>query len=116
MACHGDSQVDLVSAHTQFPVATGSTTHDTVCLQCHTSWRTDKTFAADFGAYDCTACHAQPATDAAHSGMNGYVYASASCYGCHPTGTAAPANHDTAFFPAIGSTTAHAIAGVTCLQ
>ncbi len=111
LACHGDSQVDRVAAHTQFPIAAGSSTHDTVCLQCHTSTRTDKPFAADFGAYDCTACHARTATDPLHTGVTGYVYASASCYGCHPTGTGAPANHDAAFFP-ISSGTAHA--GIAC--
>ena len=75
------------------------------------SLRTDKPFAADFNAYDCTACHARAATDPGHTGVTGYVYASASCSACHPTGTAAPANHDAAFFP-ISAGTAHA--GIAC--
>ena len=111
LVCHGDSQVNKVAAHTQFPIAAGSSTHDTVCLQCHTSLRTDKPFAADLAAFDCTVCHAQAATDPGHAGVNGYVYASPSCYGCHPTGTAAPANHDAAFFP-ISAGTAHV--GIAC--
>jgi len=111
LVCHGDSQVNRVADHTQFPVAGGSTTHDTVCLQCHTSLRADKPFAADFAGYDCTACHLKPATDSGHTGVTGYVYASPSCYGCHPTGTSAPANHDAAFFP-ISAGTKHA--GIAC--
>jgi hypothetical protein len=111
LECHGDSQVDKVASHTKFPIAAGSSTHDTVCLQCHTSLRGDKPFAADFSKFDCTACHAKPATDSAHTGIAGYVYSSPSCYGCHPTGSGAPANHDAAFFP-ISTGTAHA--GIAC--
>jgi hypothetical protein len=111
--CHGDAQVDRVAAHTQFPVARGSATHDTVCLQCHTALRTDKPFAADLSTFDCLGCHAQPATDTAHQSVTGYAYASASCYGCHPSGAAAPADHDASFFP-IGTGTQHA--GIACTQ
>jgi hypothetical protein len=113
LACHGDAQVDRVSAHA-FTIALGSSTHDTVCLQCHTARRTDKPFAADFSAYACTTCHLQPATDPLHSAVPGYAYASASCLGCHPTGGAgAPADHDTAFFPR-GPGSDHA--AVACLD
>ncbi|HET6439495.1 MAG TPA: hypothetical protein VFG59_15610, partial [Anaeromyxobacter sp.] len=116
LKCHGDGVANAISTHTKFPIQKGSTTHDTVCLQCHDTLRTDKAFAADFSAYDCLGCHAQPATDSAHSGVAGYLYGNASCYGCHPSGTAAPANHDTALFPAIGSTTIHAQNNVTCTE
>ncbi len=113
LACHGDSQVDPVSDHA-FTIALGSEAHDTACLQCHTSWRTDKPFAADFSAYACTTCHTRPETDPIHSGVGGYVYASASCFACHPTGGAgAPADHDTAFFPR-GPGSAHA--AMACLD
>jgi len=115
LACHGDGQTNPIASHTQFPIAMGSSTHDTVCLQCHDTLRTGKpyAYAADFTAYDCLGCHAQAPTDSAHAGVSGYLYASASCYGCHPTGSAVPANHDTAFFPR-GTGSAHA--AVTCAQ
>jgi len=123
LACHADDAVQSVAAHqARFPIAKGSGSHDTVCLTCHTQHRADKPYAAaDFTAYDCLACHTNTAadtslltnTDAQHVGLTGYAYASASCYGCHPDGTGAPANHSTAFFP-IGAGSAHAT--VTCTQ
>jgi hypothetical protein len=70
-------------------------------------------FAADFTAVDCLGCHTNPGTDQSHTSVTGYVYATASCLQCHPTGSAAPANHSPAFFP-IGTGTAHD--GVTCQQ
>lgn len=108
--CHGDSQVDRVAAHAQFPIAPGSTTHDTACLHCHPALRTDKPFAADLSRFDCLGCHAQAATDPIHTAMTGYSYASSACYGCHKDGTSAPANHPL-LFP-IGAASAHA--GVSC--
>jgi len=111
--CHADGQVTTVASHSQFPIASGSSTHDTACVQCHSAFRADKPWGADFSAYSCVGCHDQTTTDAGHSGLSGYVYASSNCFGCHPTGSAAPANHTPAFFP-IGAGTAHA--SVTCLQ
>ncbi len=116
LVCHGDGQINPVASHTLFPIAKGSATHDTVCLQCHTTLRTGKpyAYAADFTAYECTGCHGQAATDPLHSGVSGYVWASPSCYGCHPSGAGGmPANHDTAFFPR-GTGSAHD--GITCAQ
>lgn len=123
LACHADDAVQSVTAHqAKFPIAKGSGSHDTACLTCHTQSRADKPYAAaDFTAFDCLACHTNTAastsllvnTDAQHVGVTGYVYASASCYGCHPDGTGAPANHSTAFFP-IGAGSAHA--AVSCTQ
>lgn len=83
------------------PSASGPVT----CEGCHTAVET-------FAQFTCTAsaCHAQPETDPIHAGMTGYAYASAACYGCHPSGTAAPANHPL-LFP-IGAGTAHA--GIRC--
>ncbi len=114
LRCHADGQVDRVADHQpKLPIAAGSSTHGTVCLHCHTGLRADKTWAADFSAYDCTACHANPATDGAHVGVAGYLYASASCYGCHPQGTGiAPADHPS-FFP-VDAASKHA--GVGCRQ
>jgi hypothetical protein len=117
LKCHGDGQVNTVAAHqAPFPIQKGSQTHDTVCLQCHTSMRTDKTFAADFSTFACTGCHAKTPTDTAHAAVTGYVYASPSCYSCHPAGVSAPLNHDTAFFPGAFAGNTHHDAGVTCTQ
>ncbi len=118
LKCHGDSQVDRVAAHqARFPVVKGSATHDTVCLRCHTTMRTDKPFAASFGAFDCTACHASADTNPIHQGVSGYQYASASCYQCHPSGAGgAPSDHDTRLFPGAFAGSKHHDAGVTCAQ
>jgi hypothetical protein len=123
LLCHADDATQSVAAHQQkFPIALNSGTHGTACLECHTAQRGDKVYpAADFTAYDCLACHtnAGPSgnvlatTDAQHTGLTGYAYASGSCYGCHPDGTGAPANHTPNFFP-IGAGTAHAT--VSCTQ
>jgi hypothetical protein len=116
LLCHGDGQTNPVAAHTRFPIARGSSTHDTACLQCHTATRAGQPYpaAADFGAFDCLGCHAQAPTASAHAGVAGYAYASPSCYGCHPTGAGGgmPADHDTAFFPR-GAGSAHAAVGCT---
>ncbi len=89
-----------------FPIATG--VHAKAdCTTCHGTYDTFKKF-------DCTTCHVEPQIDQLHTGLAGYASDSPSCYGCHPRGTmAAPANHDTAFFPR-GSGTAHA--GVYCTE
>jgi nitrate/TMAO reductase-like tetraheme cytochrome c subunit len=114
LRCHADDRVERVADHqARFPIASGSATHDTACLQCHAQSRTDKPYAADFAAFSCTACHGNPDTDSAHAGVAGYSYASAACYQCHPTGSAAPADHSARAFP-IGTGTAHE--GVTCSQ
>jgi hypothetical protein len=123
LLCHADGATQSVAAHQQkFPVAPNSGTHGTVCLECHTAQRGDKVYpAADFTAYNCLACHTNAgpsgnvlaSTDAQHAGLTGYAYASGSCYGCHPDGTGAPANHTPNFFP-IGAGTAHAT--VACTQ
>jgi len=124
--CHADDLVTRLADHAQtsagtppvtyFPIASGSGTHGTTCLQCHTQPRTDKAWAADFTAFRCVACHAhsdQAAVTASHAGVSGFAYASASCFGCHPDGLGAPANHTPSFFP-IGAGTKHA--GVGCRQ
>lgn len=113
LKCHADSQMNRVQAHLPFAIAFGSGTHDTVCLHCHDTARTDRTFAGDFSTFDCLTCHARPATDSAHQGLASYSYASAAC-NCHPNGSGgAPPNHTPDFFP-IGAGTKHE--GVGCTQ
>ena len=53
------------------------------CATCHD-------VATDYSRFTCFSCHPhddQAGTDAHHSGVSGYQYASAACYGCHPRGT-----------------------------
>lgn len=101
-----------VAGHARyFPIA--GTPHDPSaagavvrCESCHPG--------TTFAQFTCTtACHAKPATDATHASVTGYVYADASCYGCHKSGVGAmPADHDTRLFPR-GAGSAHAAVGCT---
>ena len=85
-----------------FPIATG--VHAAAdCNGCHGSYDT-------FTRFDCTtsACHQQPQLGTGHAAVSGFATDGPTCFGCHPRGTmAAPANHDTAFFPRSAGT-AHA--------
>ena len=56
------------------------------CLRCHPALRSDKAFGADFGVPDCLGCHDRAGTDAHHAGESEYVWATAACLRCHPTG------------------------------
>ena len=86
---------------TYFPIAPGSTHQGIDCEGCHGGTAT----FLDFSCIDCHD-HAQAPTDSAHAVVAGYLYASPSCYLCHPDGTAAGVNHEQ-FFP-IGAGSAHA--------
>jgi hypothetical protein len=104
--CHGDSQVDAVADHGPFLITDGEAHHTERCLDCHTSPRVDKPWAADFAQQTCLTCHEEPETNASHGVVPDYVYATASCLLCHPDGSSAGIDH-TAYFPiAMGS--AHA--------
>jgi hypothetical protein len=81
-----------------FPIATGN--HAVDCNACHGK-------ADTFRAFDCLGCHTAPATTPRHAMVAGFVFASPSCYACHPRGTATTgtasdggsnSNH-AAFFP-----------------
>lgn len=68
--------------HTQFPITSGNhAAPPLTCTQCHTT-------SSNFAIFSCTTsgCHSQAETDPHHTGVNGYVYSSTSCYTCHPTG------------------------------
>ncbi|MDH3215033.1 MAG: hypothetical protein OEN01_01925 [Candidatus Krumholzibacteria bacterium] len=79
-----------------FPIFSGRHRNEwSSCVQCHTD-------PGNNSVFNCLTCHehAQPETDGAHVGMSGYVYASAECYSCHPTGEAGRfVDHDAQFFP-----------------
>ncbi len=63
--------------HTWFPTNHGNA--QGVCATCHTN-------ASDYSVFTCTNCHTQAQTDSRHTGVRGYVYNSANCYQCHPSG------------------------------
>ena len=50
------------------------------CSDCH--------LTANYKEFACIECHAHNRTNMnnKHSGVTGYVYASANCYACHPDG------------------------------
>ncbi len=91
-----------------FPIETGP--HGGVeCDACH--GRSDS--FAEFRCLDCHE-HGKERTDADHRGVEGYVYASPSCYECHPRGEAGDLSVDhEAIFP-IDEGSAHAEVG--CME
>jgi hypothetical protein len=62
--------------HTWFPIPHHSAT---MCNNCHTN-------PSNFTVFVCTNCHTQATTNQQHQGVGGYVWNSANCYACHPTG------------------------------
>ncbi len=69
-------------SHTWFPVYSGSHRGRwTTCGDCHTN-------SSNYSVFSCTTCHAHDKTrmDQKHAGIRNYVYNSANCYSCHPTG------------------------------
>jgi hypothetical protein len=66
--------------HSYFPIYSGRhTTVWSACSDCHTN-------SGNYAVFTCTICHTKTATDSHHSEVRGYVYNSANCYACHPTG------------------------------
>jgi hypothetical protein len=68
--------------HTWFPIYSGSHAGVwTTCGDCHTN-------SNDYAVFSCITCHAHEKTrmDQAHRDVRNYVYNSANCYACHPTG------------------------------
>jgi len=110
--------------HDNFFVVTGS--HRSFsCDQCHDPAAHGFTVAEQ--GVNCVGCHTNAATTPLHTGIAGYLWATASCISCHKDGSAGfPSNHDTAFFPvtktvhaALGCADCHgatkAIADITCV-
>jgi hypothetical protein len=62
--------------HTWFPIPHHTAT---TCGDCHTN-------PSNFAVFLCTNCHTQATTNQQHQGVSGYVWNSANCYACHPTG------------------------------
>lgn len=90
LACHADSQVDRLSAHTGFPIGSGTkhVADRADCLRCHPAWRADKPFGADFTVADCLGCHVRAETDGRHDDQPEYRYETPACLDCHPAGRA----------------------------
>ncbi|MFB3921310.1 MAG: hypothetical protein ACE145_06280 [Terriglobia bacterium] len=68
--------------HTWFPIYSGA--HQgkwSACNDCHVN-------PSNFAVFSCVTCHAHDKTtmDDKHREVQGYVYNSANCYSCHPTG------------------------------
>ncbi len=85
LTCHNTtSWTGATFNHTWFPIYSG--THAgkwTTCADCHQN-------ATNYATFTCTSCHAhdKTTTDQNHRQVRNYVYNSANCYSCHPTGRA----------------------------
>jgi hypothetical protein len=70
--------------HNAFPIYSGSHRGRwTTCNDCHVN-------PSNFATFSCLTCHAHEKTtmDEKHRDVRNYVYNSANCYSCHPTGRA----------------------------
>lgn len=104
ITCHPDGTAMGRGEHSYFPIDTGTAHEGADCIQCHTG--------SSFDQFSCIGCHEHNKTysDAGHSNVSGYVYASPNCLACHPDGVSVTRDEHT-FFP-ITSGTAHEAA--TC--
>ena len=77
--CHGTTTWGQGTWNHQFPITSGP--HQLACFDCHNN-------AANRVAFSCIDCHAhrQKDANAEHANVTGFVWASANCYQCHPTG------------------------------
>ena len=101
-ACHPDGRAGTFAQHDAvFPINSG--THAgkwTVCADCHTDPTNRQVFSCTTGA-----CHAATPTNGVHQGIPNYLYMSAQCLSCHPTGLRGTfTQHDALFFPVYGGT------------
>jgi len=95
--CHPDGRADSSQNHNLFFPINPTDTHGNIdCQTCHADSTNRKNITCVGGV-----CHPQAATDppAAHNGVDGYEYVSASCYGCHPNGVAAGSVGHEKLFP-----------------
>jgi len=95
-SCHPTGRPGLVDHDAIFPINSGA--HAGLwqgqCNVCHTDPNSRLVFTC-MGA----ACHAQTDTDPGHSGIQGYSYAAAQCYACHPDGRAGNFTQHDVIFP-----------------
>lgn len=81
--CHttnGWSAANLDHDQRFFPIYSGSHAGRwSSCTDCHTD-------PSNFQVFTCLTCHLKTQTDQQHGDVRGYVYDSAHCLSCHPTG------------------------------
>ena len=82
--CHNTTTwAGAVFNHTWFPIYSGAHVPGVwnTCNDCHVN-------PSNFAVFSCLTCHAHEKTtmDAKHQDVSSYVYNSANCYSCHPTG------------------------------
>jgi len=84
--CHGTRTwrpADFDHDSRSFPIFSGTHRGEwSTCADCHVN-------PNNFRAFECILCHQhsdRAQVDNDHQGVSGYVYQSAACYGCHPTG------------------------------
>ncbi len=69
------------------------------CTECHPN-------PNNYVEFTCISCHEQASTDEHHNEVGGYIYNSAACFECHPTGQAEGGfNHNNSNFPLTGAHT-----------
>ena len=83
-----------------FPIYSGSHNNEwSECSDCHQS-------SLNYQQFDCISCHEhnQSEMDSKHQEVQGYIYLSAECYACHPSGNGEGAfNHSISSFPLVGA-------------
>jgi len=82
--CHNTTTwAGAVFNHTWFPIYSGAHVPGVwnTCNDCHVN-------PSNFAVFSCITCHAHEKTtmDSKHQDVRNYVYNSANCYSCHPTG------------------------------
>ena len=102
-ACHSETAwVPSTFDHDAqyFPIFSGDHEGEwSQCVDCHTN-------PSNYAEFTCVTCHSNPETDNQHAGVNGYMFNSNACLGCHPTGDADLAfDHAATAFPLTGAHT-----------
>jgi hypothetical protein len=80
--CHSTSTWTGATFNHKFPIYSGSHKGKwNSCSDCHTN-------SANYAAFSCVNCHEHEKTrmDQKHRDQRNYVYNSANCYACHPSG------------------------------
>jgi len=78
--CHGTTNWGAGNWNHAFPIHSGAH-NNMACFDCHNN-------PANRVQFSCIDCHEhrQSSMNSKHSGVSGYVWASANCYQCHPQG------------------------------
>ncbi len=81
-----------------FPIYSGKHKDQwNACADCHTN-------PSNYAEFTCTSCHVNPETNNQHNGIGGYIYNSAACLACHPTGDGSSGfDHNATNFPLTGA-------------